>query len=184
MKEAAMRKTNWVLKLMMSGTLALSPALMHAMTAAPVPDTEQLVRSVRHELVMLPFYGVFDNLSFRVDGNTVTLLGEVTRPTLKSSAARVVERIPGVAKVTNQIEVLPLSSSDDRIRLAVLRAVYCQPVLQRYSMGALPSIHIVVKNGNVSLEGVVSNETDKNLAYLYANGVPGVFSLTNNLRVG
>lgn len=179
-----MRTTNWGLNLMLSGTLALASSLMHAMTAPPVPDRDQLVRSVRHELVMLPFYSVFDNLSFRVDGNTVTLLGEVTRPTLKTGATRVVERIPGVAKVTNQIEVLPLSSYDDRIRLAVLRAVYCQPALQRYSMGALPSIHIVVKNGNVSLEGVVSSETDKNLAYLYANGVPGVFSLTNNLRVG
>jgi len=169
---------------MLVGTLALAPALLQANSAPPAPDTEKLVRSVRHELVMLPFYSVFDNLSFRIDGSAVTLLGQVTRPTLKTSAARVVERIPGVTKVTNQIEVLPLSFHDDRIRLAVLRAVYRQPALQRYMLGALPSIHILVKNGDVILEGVVSNQMDKNLAYLYVNGVSGVFSVTNNLRVG
>jgi hyperosmotically inducible periplasmic protein len=180
-----MKKGNWRSNLMLLGALglALTPALMQASPKPPVSEKERLARDVRHELVMLPFYSLFDNLSFRIDGGTVTLLGQVTRPTLKTSAARVVERIPGVSKVTNQIEVLPLSSFDDRIRMAVLRAMYRQPTLQRYGLGALPSIHIIVKNGDVSLEGVVSSEMDKNLAYLYANGVPGVFSVTNNLRV-
>ncbi len=181
-----MKKTTWKTNgtLMAALAVALSPALLRASSAPPAPTSDQLVRSVRHELVTLPFYSVFDNLSFRVDGDTVTLLGQVTRPTLKTSAGRVVAGIPGVTKVTNEIEVLPLSSHDDRIRWAVLRAVYCQPALQRYTLGAIPSIHILVKNGNVSLEGVVSNEMDKNLAFLYANGVPGVFTVTNHLRIG
>ena len=140
-------------------------------------------REVRHELVMLPFYGVFDNLSFRVNGGTVTLMGQVTRPTLKNDAERVVKGIEGVDRVVNKIEVLPLSSYDDEIRLATYRAIYGHPALNRYALQALPPIHIVVKNGNVTLEGVVANEADKNIAGLQANTVPGVFSVTNNLRV-
>lgn len=139
-------------------------------------------KEVRHELVMLPFYGVFDHLAFRVDGETVTLMGQVTRPTLKSDAQAVVKRIEGVETVVNKIEVLPLSSFDDRIRLATYRAIYRTPGLDRYAMRAVPPIHIIVKNGRVTLEGVVANESDRNLAYLKANGVSGVFSVTNNLR--
>jgi len=144
---------------------------------------EQLEREVRHELVMLPYYGVFDNLAFKVDGHKVTLLGEVTRPTLKTDAGAVVKRIEGVESVDNQIEVLPLSPVDDRIRLAVYRAVYRQPSLSRYALQAIPPIHIIVKNGNVRLEGVVATEADKNLAGIRARGVSGVFSVENNLRV-
>ena len=143
----------------------------------------RLEREVRHELVMLPYYGLFDNLAFRVDGTTVTLLGQVARPTLKADAGRVLKDIEGVEKVENQIEVLPLSSNDDRIRLATYRAIYGQAALNRYALQALPSIHIIVKNGNVTLEGVVDSQMDKNIAGLQANSVSGVFSVTNSLRV-
>jgi len=144
---------------------------------------ERLEREVRHELVMLPYYGVFDNLAFKVDGYRVTLLGDVTRPTLKTDAGAAVKRIEGVESVDNQIEVLPLSPNDDRIRLAVYRAVYRQASLSRYALQAIPPIHIIVKNGNVRLEGIVATEADKNLAGIRAKGVPGVFSVENNLRV-
>ena len=144
---------------------------------------DRLVREVRHELVMLPYYGVFDNLSFKVDGNTVTLLGQVTRPTLKSDAENVVKGIEGVEKVNNQLQVLPLSPNDDRIRIAAYRAIFSQPGLDRYAMQAVPPIHIIVDNGKVTLEGVVANQADKDRAGLQANGVSGAFSLTNNLRV-
>jgi hyperosmotically inducible periplasmic protein len=140
-------------------------------------------REVRHELVTLPFYGVFDNLAFQVDGGTVTLLGQVSRPTLKTDAERVVKSIEGVERVINRIEVLPLSPYDDRIRLATYRAIYGNTALNRYALQAVPPIHIIVKNGNVTLEGVVANEGDKNIADIRARSVPGVFSVTNNLRV-
>ena len=144
----------------------------------------RITREVRHELVMLPYYGVFDDLSYRVDGSTVTLMGSVTRPTLKSSAENVVKKIEGVSSVKNEIEVLPLSPNDDRVRRAVARAIYGRGQLAtRYGFQAVPSIHIIVKNGNVTLTGVVINEGDKNIAGIQANGVPGVFSVTNNLRV-
>ena len=144
---------------------------------------DRLVKEVRHELVMLPYYNVFDNLAFKVDGSTVTLMGQVTRPTLKSDAERVVKSIEGVDKVVNKIEVLPLSPNDERIRMAVYRAIYGNTSLQRYGLQAVPPIHIIVNNGNVTLEGVVATEADKNIANLQANGVPGVFSVKNNLRV-
>ena len=144
---------------------------------------DRVTREVRHELVMLPYYGVFDNLAYRVDGGTVTLLGQVTRPALKSDAGNVVKGIEGVDKVDNQILVLPLSSIDDRIRLAVYRAIYGHPGLDRYALQAVPPIHIIVDNGKVTLEGVVSTQGDKDLAKMRANGVSGVFSVVNNLRV-
>ena len=140
-------------------------------------------REVRHELVTLPFYGVFDNLAFQVDGGTVTLLGQVSRPTLKTDAERVVKSIEGVERVINRIEILPLSPYDNRIRLATYRAIYGNTALNRYALQAVPPIHIIVKNGNVTLEGVVANEGDKNIADIQARSVPGVFSVTNNLRV-
>jgi hyperosmotically inducible protein len=144
---------------------------------------DRMTREVRHELVMLPYYGVFDNLAYRVDGSTVTLLGEVTRPTLKSDAENVVKGVEGVEKVNNQIKVLPLSPMDDRIRLAEYRAIYGQAPLDRYALQAVPPIHIIVDNGKVTLEGVVANQGDKDMAGIRANGVSGVFSVTNNLRV-
>ena len=150
---------------------------------ASTAGEQRITRQVRHELVMLPYYGVFDNLAYRVDGYTVTLMGSVTRPTLKSDAENVVKGIEGVERVVNQIEVLPLSPNDDRIRIATYRAIYGQTGLDRYALQAVPPIHIIVKNGNVTLEGVVSSEMDKNLAEMQAKGVSGVFSVTNNLRV-
>src|SRR5919206_3523903 len=137
---------------------------------------ERISREVRHELVMLPYYGVFDNLAFRVDGNTVTLVGQVTRPTLKSDAENVVKGIEGVERVNNEIQVLPLSPMDDQIRMAEYRAIFSTPGLDRYAMQAVPPIHIIVDNGKVTLEGVVATEADKNLAGVKANGVPNVFS--------
>lgn len=142
-----------------------------------------LKEKVRHELVMLPYLSVFDNLQYRVDGTTVTLSGQVRNATLRPDAENVVKRIEGVTKVVNNIEVLPLSNFDDSIRRQTYRAVYGFPSLQRYSIAPIPSIHIIVKNGNVTLEGVVANEADKNTAYLRANGVANVFSVTNNLTV-
>jgi hyperosmotically inducible protein len=151
----------------------------------PVSDRARtrMERQVRHELVMLPYYGVFDNLAYRVEGGQVTLMGQVTRPTLKSDSERVVKDIEGVEQVVNNIEVLPTSPNDDRIRIAVYRAIYGHNALYRYGLAAVPSIHIIVKNGNVTLEGVVANEADKNIANLQANGVSGVFGVTNNLRL-
>jgi len=143
-----------------------------------------IAQEVRHQLVMLPYYGIFDDLAFRVDGTTVTLMGAVTRPTLKSEAENVTKRVEGVTQVVNNIEVLPLSPMDDGIRRAEYRAIYGDPSLStRYGFRALPSIHIIVKNGNVTLEGVVANEGDKNLINVRANGVPNVFGVTNNLQV-
>jgi hyperosmotically inducible protein len=144
---------------------------------------ENLVKEVRHQLLLLPYYSVFDNLLFKVDGDKVTLLGQVVRPTLKSDAENAVKGIESVSSVDNQIEVLPTSPMDDGLRRAVYRAIYGDTSLSRYGMSALPSVHIIVKNGNVALEGVVDNEGDKNLAGLRANGVPNVFSVTNNLTI-
>ena len=143
----------------------------------------RLQKEVRHELVTLPFYDVFDNFEYKVDGSTVTLMGQVTLPNLKSDAEKAVKGIEGVERVVNRIEVLPLSPMDDQIRRAVYRAVYGDPGMERYSIQAVPSIHIIVRNGHVFLEGAAATEMDKNLAYLRANGVPGVFSVTNNLHL-
>lgn len=163
-------------------------ALSVALLCAPVlGDTsrgrDRIAREVRHELLMLPYYGIFDSLSFRVDGETVTLLGEVTRPTLKTDAERAVKDVEGVTKVVNDIEVLPLSPNDDRVRMGVYRAIYGNTTLSRYGLQAMPPIHIIVKNGNVRLEGVVANQMDKDIANVQANSVPGVFSVSNHLQV-
>jgi len=149
----------------------------------PSQVQRRLEREVRHELVTLPYYDVFDNLEYRIDGEQVILSGQVVRPTLKSGAENVVKNIEGVEKVTNNIEVLPLSPNDDRLRIAVYRAIYGHTALQVYSIRSVPPIHIIVKNGNVTLEGVVANEGDKNIANIQANGVSGVFSVKNNLKV-
>jgi len=148
------------------------------------PKTEkQLIREVHHELVMLPYYSVFDNLAYKVEGDKVILEGQVVRPTLKSDAGAVVKKLEGVGSVVNNIEVLPLSPMDDQLRRAVYQAVYGDTGLSRYGFSAVPSIHIIVKNGNVTLEGAVDNDSDKNLANLRASQVPNVFSVKNNLRV-
>jgi hyperosmotically inducible protein len=158
-------------------------AVMAAAAMAAPPTLTPLENHVRHELVMLPYLNVFDDISFRVDGGTVTLFGAVTKPILKSDAENTVKHVEGVSRVENQIEVLPLSSFDDGIRMRTARAIYGYPALQRYGAGTQPSIHIIVKNGNVTLAGFVSTDMDKQLAYLRANGVPGVFAVTNQLQV-
>ena len=144
---------------------------------------ENLTKEVRHQLLLLPYYSVFDNLMFKVDGDKVTLLGQVVRPTLKSDAEAAVKSIESVSSIDNQIEVLPVSPMDDQLRRAVYRTIYSDASLSKYGWSALPSIHIIVKNGHVTLEGVVDSESDKNLANLRANGVPNVFSVTNNLNL-
>jgi hyperosmotically inducible periplasmic protein len=169
--------------LLTSSAVRAQPARADRSGQPGAGGADRITREVRHELVMLPYYGVFDNLAYRVDGNRVTLLGQVTRPTLKSDAENVVKRIEGVEGVTNQIQVLPLSPADDRIRIATYRAIYGQPPLDRYAMQAVPPIHIIVDNGKVTLEGVVANQTDKDMAALRANGVSGVFGVTNDLRL-
>jgi hyperosmotically inducible protein len=149
----------------------------------PAVPQERIKREVRHELAMLPYFTIFDNLEYKVEGNTVTLLGQVTNPELKDDAGRVVKKVEGVEEVKNNIDVLPLSPDDDRIRRQVARSIFATDGLLKYSMSALPPLHIIVKNGHVTLKGVVDNSMDKQLAYNAANGVPGVFSVDNDLQV-
>ena len=144
---------------------------------------ERITREVRHELLMLPYFGVFDYIAFKVDGGTVTLLGEVVRPSIKSDAENSLKHIEGVEKVDNQIDVLPPSSMDDGLRIRLYREIYGYPALEKYALGVQKPIRIIVKSGRVTLEGVVDNDSDKNLAGLRANSVPGIFSVTNNLQV-
>ncbi len=145
--------------------------------------TQRIIKEVRHEILMLPFFEVFDNISFRVDGYKVTLLGQVSRPSLKKDAESAVRSIEGIEAVDNQIEILPVSPSDDRLRVRLYRAIYGYPALQRYAMPVIKPIRIIVKNGNVTLEGVVDSEGDKNIANIRARGVSGSFSVNNNLVV-
>ena len=144
---------------------------------------ERIQKEVRHELLMLPWFGVFDNISYKVDGYNVTLYGQVVRPSLKSDAENAVKHIEGVERVDNKIEVLPPSPMDDRLRIQLFHAIYGYEPLQKYALGVQKPIRIIVKNGHVTLEGVVDNEADKNAAGIRANGVPGIFSVTNNLQV-
>jgi hyperosmotically inducible periplasmic protein len=147
-------------------------------------DEAKMVHEVRHQLVSIPYYSVFDDIGFTVNGSTVTLVGEVVMPVVKDDASAVVKKVEGVTNVVNNIEVLPLSANDDRIRRAVYRAIYGDEVLStRYGFQALPSIHIIVKNGNVRLEGVVANEMDRSVANIRANAVPGVFHVENDLKI-
>lgn len=163
--------------------LALAALPVVAFAATHHQSLTPLESRIRTELVTLPYYSIFDNFEFRVDGSKVTLSGQVNRPTLKSAAERVVSRVEGVSNVDNQIEVLPVSFHDDRIRRAVLYSIYRHPVLDRYALRSVGPIHIIVKNGNVALEGVVARDMESQVAFLQANRVPGVFGVTNNLRV-
>lgn len=163
--------------------LVLATTLSFAQNQVSEKSVQRIQKEVRHELLMLPYFGVFDNIAYKVDGYNVTLMGQVTRPTLKTDAERVVKGIEGVERVDNQIEVLPPSSMDDQLRTRLYRAIYGFPSLQRYSLGVQQPIRIIVKSGRVSLEGVVDNEADKNTVGIRANGVSGVFSVTNNLQV-
>jgi hyperosmotically inducible protein len=166
--------------------LQLPCVLTFASRAAQAPQAPgtYLEREVRHQLLLLPYYTLFDWFEFSVDGYTVTLDGEVVQPVLKSDAENVVKHIEGVQKVVNNIKVLPLSNQDDGIRRAEFRTIYGHPALRdRYGFQANPPIHIIVDNGHVTLKGVVANDFDKNVAGVQANTVPGVFSVDNQLQV-
>lgn len=171
------------LTLVVLAGLSLASVAAIAQNPPSAKSQDRIVREVRHELLMLPYFGVFDNIAYKVDGDTVTLLGDVVRPVLKSDAENSVKRIEGVEHVDNKIDVLPPSPADDRLRVALFDAIYRYPALQRYELGVQKPIRIIVKNGHVTLEGVVDSEGDKNLAGIRANGVPGIFSVTNNLTV-
>ncbi len=177
------------LQLLLSSALLAAAALpvcgqsqISAQTSGPAQARVQ--REVMHELLMLPYYGVFDTIAYQVNGDTVTLLGSVTRPVLKSDAENSIKHIEGVSRVDNKIDVLPPSPMDDQLRLQLFRAIYGFPSLEKYSLGVQKPIRIIVNNGHVSLEGVVDSQGDKDTAGIRANGVPGIFSVTNNLRIG
>jgi len=158
----------------------LSFSAQSAMASAQATIDKQVV----HELNMLPYVNVFDYMTFTVDANgTVTLAGEVTNPVVKSDAANAIKRIEGVEHVNNQIQVLPVSFMDDGLRFRLFRTIYGYPVLEKYGVGSNKSIRIIVANGHVTLKGIVDNETDKNIAFIRANGVPGTFSVDNQLKV-
>lgn len=146
-------------------------------------SVKSIEQQVYKQIIKLPYYGVFDNIAYQINGDTVTLMGKVVRPTTRKSAERVVEKIAGVENVVNNIEVLPLSNFDDSIRLRTLRTLQSGGSLYRYFLGASPSVKIIVERGNVTLEGFVANRGDYNLANVLANSVPGVFSVQNNLVV-
>jgi hyperosmotically inducible protein len=161
------------------------PCMLSGLTAKEIPQqsTDRVAREVRHQLLMLPYYNVFDDLSYSVNGYNVTLKGNVTDPTLKKDAERVVKSVEGVENVDNQIEVLPVSTMDDQLRMQLYRAIYGYPPLEKYAMPVIKPIRIIVKNGQVTLEGVVDSKADKDMAGIRANGVANVFSVTNNLVV-
>jgi hyperosmotically inducible periplasmic protein len=180
-----MRTGTSIKALLLKGSLAILLMGFAGISQASVPkQTGSLTDRVRHELLMLPWYGVFDELSFTIDGsNTVTLSGAVTRPILKSDAEAAVRGIQGVGRVINDIEILPLSPFDNSIRLATYKAIFSRPGFEKYAIQANSPIRIIVKNGDVTLEGNVANAMDKQLAAMAARLVPGVFSVTDNLSV-
>ena|SRR5450631_854867 len=180
-----------LLKFLLAGALAGAMCITLGASGAfagtsPSTSAPTLSDQVHHQLAMLPWYGAFDHLDYQVNGSEVILSGQVTSEhgVTKDDAARFVKSILGVTSVVNNIEVLPLSRFDDQIRRAEFRTIFSHADLGRYTMGAIPQVHIIVKNGHVTLEGVVMNQMDKNIAAIMANTVPGVFSVENNLRIG
>lgn len=171
----------WTQNMMMGAALVLASA--PAIVAAPQIDTEMVSEQVRKEIVTLPFYSIFDNVEFNLnDQGTLELKGEVFTPVMKRNIERASQRVAGVNTVVNNIEVLPLSPYDNRIRVALVRQLFGNQMFTRYSIQSVPPIHIVVKNGHVTLEGLVNSEMEKNVANIVASGIHGVFSVTNNLR--
>ena len=173
-----------VLSVLFSVSALAQAAKNNQSSAADQRMQNRVSREVYHELVMLPQLTIFDNLSFKLDGSTVILMGDVRNAVLKDEAQQAVKKIEGVEHVNNQIQILPPSPNDDRIRRAVARSLFNDDRLFKYSMGSVPPIHIIVNGGHVTLEGVVDNQADKNEAGIRANSVPGIFSVQNNLRVG
>jgi len=172
-----------ILASILTATAANSQNVSPLSASAEDKAQARIAKEARHEIVTLPYFDVFDNIELRIDGYTITVSGQVTRPSLKAAAESELRGIEGVETVVNNIEVLPLSPNDDRLRMAAYRAIYGYSPLFRYSMPPLKPIRIIVKNGVLSLEGIVDTEGDKNLVRIRANGVSGVFSVTNNLRV-
>jgi hyperosmotically inducible periplasmic protein len=165
--------------------IALLAAAASAQAARDTPKEQKgLSREVYHQLALLPHLTVFDNLQYQVNGNNVTLAGETSQPINKSDAESAVKSIEGVGNVTNNIKVLPLSPMDNQTRIAEFHAIYSFPSLEKYAQFATQTIHIIVDNGHVTLEGLVDSQADKDAAGLRANSVPNVFSVTNNLQVG
>ena len=181
------RYSEFLFAIVLAGLVSFSLGPSRAIAGTVTePNVSSIANQVHHELAMLPWYGVFDNLEYQVNGTEVTLTGQVIseHAVTKDDAAKFVSSIPGVTKVVNNIEVLPPSPFDNQIRRAEFRTVFSHGDLGRYTMGAIPPVHIIVKGGHVTLEGVVMNQMDKNMAGIFANTVPGVFSVQNNLRVG
>ncbi len=176
MKTESLLRVLWMLSL-----LVVFPS--RAFSGAADAPAGRLENQVRRALIQLPFYGMFDHFQFRVEGSEITLMGKVTRPTLKSDAERVVGKIEGVERVVNRVEVLPLSPQDDRMRLRLQAAIYGHSLFQTSAFWSLPPVHLVVENGNVTLEGVVAGRMHKTIAELQANSVDGVFSVKNNLQI-
>jgi len=158
--------------------------LAHADAQQLIPRTDRVSWNVYRELVTLPYYGVFDHLAFEVaDRGVVILRGAVRQPRLKEDAEARVKSVEGVETVQNDIEVLPVSPQDDRIRLQAYRAIYRHDALERYALSAVPPIHIIVNAGAITLEGRVDTKMDAQLAEMQARSVPGTFAITNNLQV-
>jgi hyperosmotically inducible periplasmic protein len=182
------RSAIWPAVLAQLLTLA-APALFAQTAPAKKPPkaeekyTPTLSREIHHQILTLPFYSVFDSIVFTLNGGKVTLSGEVLRTNLKENAEAAVKSIEGVSVVIDHIEVLPVSPADDDLRSAVYRALYEDPTLARYAIQAVPSIHIIVKSGNVALEGAVNSESDKTLAGQRAAVPPNVVAVKNNLLV-
>jgi len=171
------------------GTFLVAATLVATAVAADKGNAKALTgadleKGVRHGILMYSNYTLWDDISFRIDNGNVELLGAVSQPYKKTDLERIVQRIPGVASVTNEIKVLPLSPQDDRLRLQVARAIFRDPILSRYGMGAVPSIHIIVDNGHVTLTGAVNNTVDKQVAGMRASGAGLSFGpVINNLTV-
>jgi hyperosmotically inducible periplasmic protein len=163
---------------------AIFAATMANSETGPTSEQARIANETRSGILLSPYLDVFDNIEFRVDGNNVTLMGQVTRPILKDDVDSAVKKIAGIGNVDNQIEVLPVSPNDERLRIRLYHAIYRFDPLDRYALPVIKPIRIIVKNGHVTLEGVVDSEADKNMVNLRANGVHGAFSVTNNLRVG
>jgi hyperosmotically inducible protein len=166
------------------GELGMASIPKNQVQLPPNAQNPGLVEKVRHSLLMLPYYSVFDELAFTIDGSNVVLTGEVTRPILKSEAEKAVRDVSGVSNVTDKIEVLPLSKMDDSIRIATYRAIFSMPGFEKYADQTVSPIRIIVKNGNISLDGVVATNFDRTMAETAARRVPFAFSVTDNLAIG
>jgi hyperosmotically inducible protein len=165
--------------------ILVTAGLAGAATRDQAPSTDAaLERQILHEIRMYPNYSIWDDISFRVRNGQVELFGAVNQPFKKSDVDRIVRSVPGVTSISDQLRVLPLSNFDDRLRIQVARAVYSDPVLNRYALQPVGSIHIIVENGHVTLTGVVNNDMEKNVAGIRANSAGMSFgAVTNNLQV-